>query len=202
MRSGPSPVKSRCPRPTKPVTVVKCGRVAPPRASGWQAMRLAPSLGEGWRSETPQIAKNRTRLGTMLAAAATAVIIFVPVCANAMPIRDFDKLPRDDQRVYLVALMSRTEDYLIEHHLTAEQRSLDNAIGSEAAFAKSYDRLSFYIEMARSVARGGATKNVVEVEHAWLMWLREVGIVIPKSAGMRLMDGFDMARERASLGLR
>jgi len=117
-------------------------------------------------------------------------MLLSPASARALPIAEYDRLPRDTKALYLVELLTRARDYLVDRGTTADVMKLSDAFAGEDD--KVHKRLFENLETGRSVGR--ETGKVVEVEHAMLMTLHELGIDIPMRVFMKSMEGYKPER--------
>jgi hypothetical protein len=131
----------------------------------------------------------------LAAIALTAGMLFASP-GQAMEIRQFDKMAIEDQKEYMGGLVEGAQQVLrdaghtdladkVETLFTTKPRDSDVSIGMSQLVANlALVRVS---DLQRLEKDPNAKR--LEVEHAMIMTLKHVGIVLPKSF-MHVMDGF------------
>ena len=136
------------------------------------------------------------RIIRCLAGTVVAAGLLFASAAPAMEIRQFDKMAVEDQKEYVGELVAGAQKVLTDsgHADQAEQvgtlfttkpRDSDISIGMSQLVANL--ALVRVTDLKRLEADPDAVR--LHVEHAMIMTLKHVGIVLPKSF-MHVMDGF------------
>lgn len=112
--------------------------------------------------------------------------LVVPAIVDAKPIAEYDRMSVDDRMRYVTLVLNRTIDYLKEQGQLAAARRVSDSFNDPKNPAMQ--RLFENIETGRKV--GYQTGKTVEVEHAVLMTLREIGVDVPKGVAMTLGKDF------------
>ncbi len=128
----------------------------------------------------------RRLAGVIVAILLVASSLSVPSTVNAKPIADLDRMSVDDQARYVITLLDGSVGYLHSQKQDDMAHKVINHFNAKGS--KGMQEFLNNLDIARGAAR--ETGKPIEVEHAMILTLRELGVDVPKGVMMRLARDF------------